>query len=110
MILGNKLKERLTIDDLGDIMEDFWDARGKVRSIGLQLKIKESTMENIAKSTTDTGDMLREMLKEYLQGKGYQPVTRERLVKALETKMVGLPCIAKDLRKKFNPASSGEQV
>ena len=65
-------------------------------------------MDSIAKSTTDMGEMLREMLKVYLQGNGCQPITRERLVKALETKMVGLPQLAEDLRQKYSPASSGE--
>ena len=67
-------------------------------------------MDSIAKSTTDTGEMFRQMLKEYLQGNGCQPVTRERLVKALETKMVGLPRLAKQLRKIYSPASSGEYI
>ena len=106
IIIGNKLKE----DDLVDILEDFWDARESAGFIGLQLKIKDSTLETIVQSTTDKGEILRQILMEYLTGNGCQPITRERLIKALETKMVGLPCLANDLRQKYSPASSGEYI
>ena len=103
IIIGNKLKE----DDLVDILEDFWDARESALSIGFQLKIP---LETIVQSTTDKGEILIQILEEYLKGNGCQPITRERLIKALETKMVGLPRLANHLRQKYSPASSGEYI
>ena len=110
VIIENKLKKHLTIADLGEITNNFWKARERVRFIGLCLKIEESTMDSIAKSTTDMGEMFRQMLKAYLQGNGCQPITRKRLIQALETKMVGLPQLAGELRKIYSPASSGEYI
>ena len=93
-----------------DILEDLWDARESARFIGLQLKIKDSTLETIVQSTTDKGEILRQILKEYLKGNGWRPVTRERLIKALETKMVGQRRLAEELRQKYSPASSGDII
>ena len=100
IIVGNELK-----DDLVDILEDLWDARERARFIGFQLKIKDSTLETIVQSTSDKRKILRQILKEYLKGNQYKPVTR--LVKALENKMVGQPHLAEELRQKYSPASSG---
>ena len=102
------LDEHLKINHLGDILDDFFDAREKWYYFGLRLKLKVPTLESVGSSGSDSAERFMKVLKELLEGKGCNPITRSHLVDALEAATVGLPQLARDLREKYSTTPPGD--
>ena len=102
---GKQTDDHLSIEDLNEILEDFWDAREEWYYFGLKLKMKSLDLESIGGCGRDSRDKFQSVLKELLKGNGCTPITRACLIAALEAKTVGLPHLAQELRQKY---SSGE--
>ena len=56
------LANELTIDDLGDIQNVLHDVASKCFNLGLQLKVKYTTLCKIKQNYGDVDDQLREIL------------------------------------------------
>ena len=65
------------------------------------------TLESIKASGNDSGDCLREVLKEILEGKGCDVVTKSLLIDALEANTVAFPQLANMLRRKYGITLAG---
>ena len=61
-IPGNKL----TLDDLGCVLEEILDLTAQWYHLGLQLKVKAGTLDRIRAQFSDPKDLLMEMLKTWL--------------------------------------------
>ena len=107
-IIGNELKKELDIDgDLKYLVNDLSNAKHKAIDLAVQLGIKKATRDAIASSTKDAGDMLRKVLEEFLQGNGSELITRESIIRALESGSVELPLIAQEMRQKYSTSPTG---
>ena len=102
------LEEHLTIDDLEDILDDFFDAKEKWYFFGLHLRLKDRVLEPLRTSNGDSTEKFTAVLRELLNGNGCHPITRSHLVNALEAKTVGLRHLAKELRQKFSTTPAGD--
>ena len=104
----DNLHEQLDIQHLSEILEDFFDAREKWYYFGLHLKLKDITLQSIKASEEGIEDRFTAVLRKLLEGNGCYPITRSHLVEALEAKKVGLPKLARDLRKRYSTTSPGD--
>ena len=89
---------KLSINDLGDICEEIYEARTKAHDIGLALKVPEDALQSIDARFDDPGDRLREMLAAWLK-KDSEP-TWQDVLKALRRNMVGHSKLASDIEAK----------
>ena len=84
-------------DHLVDILEELWDVSSKWYNIGLKLKLSVGTLESLK---ADPSTALREMLLLWLKKVDPLP-TWEGLACALESRTVGEPRLAEQLRTKY---------
>ena len=96
------MDNHLSIENLNEILEDFWDAREQWNYFGLKLNMKPTDLESIGGCGRDSGDKFESVLKQLLKGNGCTPITRACLIAALEAKTVGLPHLAQELRQKYS--------
>ena len=96
-------------DDLSDVLEELLDISGKWYNIGLRLRLRTGDLENIRYQNPDVPTCLREMLLHWLK-KLDPPPTWERLACALESRTVGEPWLAEQLRIKYckTPQAAGQ--
>ena len=88
--LGNKL----TSDDLGDVLEAVLDASAQWYNLGLQLKVRTGTLDRIRTQFPDPNDQLREMLKAWLNTS--DDPTWKTLTDSLRSRSVGASQLAGD--------------
>ena len=99
---GNKL----TSDDLGCVVGEVLDISTEWYDLGLQLKVRVGTLDNIRADFTAAKHRLREMLKAWLTT-GDHP-SWKTLVDALRSKMVGASRLAAALETKYCPVERSE--
>ena len=91
---GNKL----TLDDLGCVLEEVVDLSAQWYLLGLQLKVKIGTLDNIQAQFSDPKRQLLEMLKAWLTTS--DNTTWKILTNALSSQSVGAGQLAGELEKK----------
>ena len=109
--IGNKLKRKLDSklnvdDDLRYLVNDLSEAKHKAIALAVQFGIKKATRDSIERLAKDE-DMLRKVLEAFLQGNGSEPMTRESIIRALESASVQLPLIAQEMSKKYSTSPIG---
>ena len=92
---GNKL----TVDDLGYVLEEVIDVSAQWYQLGLQLKVRTGTLDKIRAQFTDPGDQLLEMLKTWLNT-GDNP-SWNVLTEALRSRSVAKSMLAGILETKY---------
>ena len=90
----------LSLDDLGQVLEELHNVSPRWYKIGLQLKLSPDTMDKIKGEESDSNDQLLEMLKVWLKNVEPTP-TWEALVQALRTRSVGRDKEANRLEEKY---------
>ncbi len=88
----------LSIEDLGDVLEEIWEARSKWCQIGLALKLSSGTLDAIKKDPGDAGDHCMKILESWLTSD--KDKTWECLAKAMERNFVGHASLSQDIRTK----------
>ena len=91
----------LSLDDLGDVLEETLASSAKWYKIGIRLKVPVDKLDGIRSQFSDPGDQLCEMLKEWLKGAAGSRPTWEALVEALGSQTVGEPKLADQLEAKY---------
>ena len=91
---GNKL----TLDDLGQVMEEVLDVSAQWYHLGLQLKVRTGTLDRIRTQFHDPRDQLLEMLKSWLTTSDNTSWTT--LTDALRSRSVGATQLAGVLETK----------
>ena len=96
-------------DDLNDVRRELLDVSKKWYDIGLELRLQPGDLENIECQNQDIRICLRKMLLHWLK-KVDPPPTWERLACALESRTVGEPRLAEQLRTKYckTPQAAGQ--
>ena len=92
---GNKL----TLDDLGCVLEEVLDVSAQWYQLGLQLKVKTGTLDRFRAQFSDPRDQLMEMLKTWLTTS--DNTTWKTLTDALRSRSVGASQLAGELEKKY---------
>ena len=87
------------MSDLSCVREELLDVSHKWFDIGLKLKLSVGTLERVRDQYSDPATALREMLLHWLK-KIDPPPTWEGLACALESRTVGEPRMAEQLRIK----------
>ena len=91
--------DKLTADDLGDVLEAVWEARVKWFNIGLKLGISAGTLNAIKKKNNqDPDDCLTAML-EYWLNNGKPKPSWTTVANALKSPMVAHAQLAEQLPK-----------
>lgn len=91
----------LSVDDLGDVQKEVFDARAQWYNIGLGLRVPPGTLNAIRSQFRDRpDDCLRETLQEWLKQTDPNP-TWSRLVEALRRDDVGEQQLAKTLEARY---------
>ena len=94
-LLGNKL----TLDDLGEMLEEVVDVSAQWYLLGLQLKVKIGTLESIQAQFADPKRQLLEMLKTWLATS--DNTSWKALTNAVRSQCVGASQLAGVLEKKY---------
>ena len=94
-ILGTKL----TLDDLGQVMEEVLDVSTQWYHLGLQLKVRTGTLDRIRTQFHDPRDQLLEMLKSWLTTS--DNTSWKTLTDALRSRSVGASQLAGVLESKY---------
>ena len=89
----------LTSDDLGQVMEEVLDVSEQWYHLGLQLKVKISTLDSIRAQFADPRDQLLEMLKTWLTTSDNP--SWKTLTDALRSRSVRESLLADDLERKY---------
>ena len=92
---GNKL----TLDDLGQVMEEVLDVSAQWYHLGLQLKVRTGTLDRIRTQFHDPRDQLLEMLKVWLTTS--DNTSWKTLKDALKSRSVGASQMAGVLETKY---------
>ena len=92
---GNKL----TLDDLGQVMEEILDVSAQWYHLGVQLKVRTGTLDNIQAQFSDPKRQLLEMLKVWLTTS--DTTTWKSLTDALKSRSVGVSQLAGVLEKNY---------
>ena len=92
---GNKL----TPDDLAEVLEKVVDVSAQWYQLGLQLKLKTGTLDRIRIQFPDPRDQLLEMLKTWLTTS--DNTSWKTLTDALKSRSVGASQLAGELEKKY---------
>ena len=88
---------KLTIDNLGDVLEAAWEARAKWYNIGLKLGISAGTLDSIGKANNQNpDDCLTAMIKDWLRTGRPKP-SWAAVANALKSPMVGHAQLAEKL-------------
>ena len=90
----------LGVSDLSCVREELLDVSHKWFDIGLKLQLSVGTLECIRDQYPSPSTSLREMLLDWLK-KVDPPPTWEGLACALESRTVGEPRLAEQLRTKY---------
>lgn len=88
----------LSLDSLGEILEELYDVNSKWYNVGLRLKLKASALDKIKSYSSDSVECLREMLKEWLIS--CEDCTWQVLIGSLRSRSVGEYALAKRLEEK----------
>ena len=94
------MNQNLSLNDLGQVIEELHDASLKWYKIGLQLKVSPTCLDKIKEEESDSSDKLLEMLKAWLKKVEPKP-TWSALVKVLRTRSVGEEKEAIRLEEKY---------
>ena len=99
----------LGVDDLNDVRKELLDVSSKWYDVGLELRLRTGDLENIECQNQDVRICLRKMLFHWLK-KVDPPPTWEGLACALESRTVGEPRLAEQLRTKYckTPRAAGQ--
>ena len=92
---GNKL----TLDDVGSVLEEIVDLSAQWYLLGIQLKVKIGTLDSIRAQFSDPKYQLLEMLKAWLTTN--DNTTWKILTNALRSQIVGASQLADELEKKY---------
>ena len=92
---GNKL----TLDDLGQVMEEVLDVSAQWYHLGLQLKVRTGALDRIRTQFSDPRDQLLEMLKTWLTTS--DNTSCKTLTDALRSRTVGASQLAGVLETKY---------
>ena len=87
------------MDDLGCVLEEVVDLSAQWYLLGLQLKVKIGTLDNIQAQFADPKRQLLEMLKTWLSTS--DNTTWKTLTNALRSQSVGAGQLAGELEKKY---------
>jgi len=90
---------KLTLDDLGQVMEEVLDVSAQWYHLGLQLKVKPWTLDNIQAQFPDPKRQLLEMLKVWLTTS--DNTSWKTLTDALRSRSVGASQLAGVLETKY---------
>ena len=96
-------------DNLNDVRKELWDISVKWYDIGLELRLRTGVLENIRYQNQDAPTCLREMLLQWLK-KVDPPPTWEGVACALESRTVGEPRLAEQLRTKYCKTEAAGQL
>ena len=96
----------LTSEDLGCVLGEVLDVSADWYDLGLQLKVRTGTLDNIRADFTAAKHRLREMLKAWLTT-GDNP-SWKILIDALKSRMVGASQLAAALEKMYCPIGRTE--
>ena len=96
----------LTSEDLGCVLGEVLDVSADWYDLGLQLKVRTGTLDNIRADFTAAKHRLREMLKAWLTT-GDNP-SWKTLIDALKSRMVGASQLAAALEKMYCPVERTE--
>ena len=99
---GNKL----TLDDLGCVLEEVLDVAAQWYNLGLKLKVRTGRLNSIRTEFNTPEDQLREMLNAWLTT-GDNP-SWKTVIDALGSKMVGASQLAATLETKYCPVERSE--
>jgi len=92
---GNKL----TLDDLGQVIEEVLDVSAQWYHLGLQLKVRTGTLDRIRTQFSDPRDQLLEMVKTWLTTS--DNTSWRTLIDALRSRSVGASQLASILKTKY---------
>ena len=90
---------RLTLDDLGQVMEEVLDVSAQWYHLGVQLKVRTGTLDNIQAQFPDPKRQLLEMLKTWLTTS--DNTSWKTLTDALRSRSVGASQLASVLESKY---------
>ena len=90
----------LTLDDLGQVLEELQDVRDRWYRLGLQLKVNVGALETIREKCSDSRDWLLEMLKTWLTAS--DNTSWRVLTDALRSRSVGADWLTGDLERKYS--------
>ena len=95
------LPDQLSLDNLGDVLEELYEVNIKWYNMGLRLGLQSSCLDRIrVASTHDPADCFREMLKEWFKH-CRQECSWLALVLALRSSAVGESSLARRMEKKY---------
>ena len=89
----------LTLDDLGQVMEEVLDVSAQWYHLGLQLKVRTGTLDRIRTQFHDPRDQLLEMLKTWLTTS--DNTSWKTLTDAVRSRSVGASQLAGVLETKY---------
>ena len=87
---------KLTIHNLGDVLEAVWEARSKWYNIGLKLGISAGALDSIKASSQNQGECLTAMIKDWLRS-GRSESSWGTVAEALKSPMVEYAWLAEQL-------------
>ena len=90
--------------DLSAVRNELHDVRTKWFDIGVELKVKTSTLKSIEAKYDDPKDCLREVITEWLKAGDH--ATWKSLVDALRTRVIDEPKLATELEAKYCSCST----
>ena len=90
--------------DLSTVRNEIHDVRTKWYDIGVELKVKISTLKSIEARYGDAKDCLREVITEWLKANDHP--TWKSLVDALKTRVIDEPKLAAELEAKYCSCST----
>ena len=88
----------LISDNLAEVRELTIEATPRWKELGLQLKLKPTSLDIIAMDAHDTHDRFREMIRDWLR-MADPPPTWEALIAALKSQSVGLRDLARKVER-----------
>ena len=100
----NRVISELTVDDLGDVQEECYEARAKWYNIGLALGLTADTLDSIEDNYKDIETKFRNMLKKWLETGDNR--NWKTLTDCLSKKTVGFSVLGKNVSLKFSKKST----
>ena len=95
----NLAGKKLTLDDLGEVMEEVLDVSAQWYHLGLRLKVRVGTLDRIRTQFFDPRDQLWEMLRTWLTNS--DSTSWKTLADALRSPFVGANQLANVLEEKY---------
>ena len=90
----------MTVDDLATVLDAIWDARARWYHIGLELRLRASTLDIINRNIHNDEDCFRDMLAQWLTQIG-SPPTWSALAAALRSRAVGFGYLAEQVESEY---------